>query len=125
MTTHSRKLLWKRLFDFIQVGLMVTLCIVFFQYAFTEVFQKKVDFDLLIGGGVIPLVWKFGVSVANFREEVSDLKGDLEEEKIHRKQNEELLLRLDAKLEIIAKQEQTNARVDRIIEQINHLNLKE
>lgn len=122
---HSRRVLWKRLFDFLQAGLMAVLCIVFFQYAFTEVFQKKVDFDLLIGGGVIPLIWKFGTSVANFREEISDLKENLEESKGRIRNNEELLLRLDAKLEIVAKQEQTNARVDAIMDRINHLSVKE
>lgn len=100
---------------------MVVLGAAFFKYFFIEFFQKKVDFDFLVGGSIIPLAWNFAKKLADFKEDFNSLKDEVNEEQCQRLADKNLLLRLDAKVEVLLNQEATNSRVDKLFNELQSL----
>ena len=93
---------------------MVILGAALFKILFVEFFQKKADFDFLVGGSLIPLTWSFAKKLADFKEDFNSLKEEVDEEQQERLSDKNLLLRLDAKVEVLLQQEATNSRVDKL-----------
>lgn len=104
---------------------MMVLVAALFKYLFVELFEKKLDFDLLVGGSIVPLVWKFAKSLADFKEDLESIKEKLSEEQNERITDKNLLLRLDAKVEVLLQAEATNSRVDKLFDKLQHLELVE
>ncbi|HEY9653648.1 MAG TPA: hypothetical protein V6C95_23505 [Coleofasciculaceae cyanobacterium] len=113
--------LWLKAFEFGQVALMVILGVALFKYLFIEFFQKKLDFDFLVGGSIIPLFWTFAKKLADFKEDFNSLKEEVNQEQSERLADKNLLLRLDAKVEVLLQQESTNSRVDKLFDELQFI----
>ena len=117
--------LWLRLFELGQFALIVLLGAALFKFLFVEFFKKKLDFDFLVGGSILPLVWTFAKNLADFKEDFNSLKEEVNQEQSERLADKNLLLRLDAKVEVLLQQESTNSRVDKLFDELQQMKLQE